>query len=232
MNELQQIYQQLALTDSQLNLLNKFKNLFLEYNKQINLSSIRTADKFDLIHLLDSLLIFKAVKFTSGASVLDVGTGGGLPGIVLAIAFPNNNFTLLDANIKKITFCNYAIETLGLNNIKTLKIRAEQLLISEDKRFDYVISRATAPLSILLELTCNLVKINGQIILYKGKNYLAEQPENSLFVSELGLYHQKTITSILSSDEEINRVFLIYDKKRASKQNYPRSYAQIKTQPL
>lgn len=116
--------------------------LYEEWNAQINVISRKDMEHFYEHHVLHSLAIAKVMEFASMSEVLDVGTGGGFPGVPLAIMFPNARFTLIDSIGKKIKVVNDVIGRLGLTNSKAMQIRAEQL----DGEYDFVVSRAVTTL--------------------------------------------------------------------------------------
>ena len=116
--------------------------LYRDWNAKINVISRKDMDDFYEHHVLHSLSIAKAVSFPAGSTVLDLGTGGGFPGIPLAILFPEVRFTLCDSIGKKIKVAAAVSEALGLENVTTVNARVESL----PDRYDYIVSRAVAPL--------------------------------------------------------------------------------------
>ena len=126
------------LTEKQIEQFNKVGDLYKEWNEQINVVSRKDIDEIYTNHILHSLAIAKVMKFEDGSDVLDVGTGGGLPGIPLAILFPNVNFHLVDSIGKKIKVVQGVANGLGLTNVKAEQKRAEEL----HQHYDFVISRA------------------------------------------------------------------------------------------
>ena len=116
--------------------------LYEEWNAQINVISRKDMENFYEHHVLHSLAIAKVLRFAPMTEVLDVGTGGGFPGVPLAIMFPDARFTLIDSIGKKIKVVNDVIERLGLENSKAMQIRAEQL----EGEYDFVVSRAVTTL--------------------------------------------------------------------------------------
>jgi 16S rRNA (guanine527-N7)-methyltransferase len=147
---LQQVHKILPdLKTEQIDQLLATKELYEIWNQQINVISRKDMDAFYIHHVLHSLSIVTLLKFQPGSRVLDLGTGGGFPGIPLAIVFPDVNFHLVDSIGKKIKVVNEVAEGLQLQNITTQHARVEEV----KGQFDFVVSRAVAPLSELLNWT-------------------------------------------------------------------------------
>ena len=157
---------EIYLTNKQILELEKYYKLLIEYNKNVNLTSITEKEGVYLKHFYDSLTLFKAIDLNKKYSICDIGTGAGFPGIVLKIVFPNLSITLVDSLEKRIKFLNNVIETLELKDIKTIHSRIEELNLKE--KFDIVVSRAVAKINVLLELGCQLPKIDGLFVFMKG----------------------------------------------------------------
>ncbi len=130
------------LKPKQVALFGRLQPLYAEWNEQINVISRKDFPDFYEHHVLHSLAIAKLISFTSGTKILDVGTGGGFPGIPLAIFFPQTQFHLVDSIGKKIKVVNNVIESLGLQNVIAQQIRAEELT----EKYDFVVSRAVTRL--------------------------------------------------------------------------------------
>ena len=134
------------LTDQQKSQFQQLEKLYKDWNEKINVISRKDIDEFYERHVLHSLGIAKIMEFADGTKVLDIGTGGGFPGIPLAILFPNVEFTLVDSIGKKITVVNAVAESLGLKNVKAYHERAEKI---KDK-FHFVVSRAVTQMPVFL----------------------------------------------------------------------------------
>ena len=134
------------LTDQQKSQFQQLETLYKDWNEKINVISRKDIDEFYERHVLHSLGIAKIMEFADGTKVLDIGTGGGFPGIPLAILFPHVEFTLVDSIGKKITVVNAVAESLGLKNVKAYHERAEKI---KDK-FHFVVSRAVTQMPVFL----------------------------------------------------------------------------------
>ena len=158
------------LTNDQIKRFEMLGDLYFEWNQKINVISRKDMDNLYKHHILHSLALLKFYTIANGVDVLDLGTGGGLPGIPLAIMMPEVNFTLIDARKKKIMVVNDIIEKLNMNNVKALHKRAEEC----KSKFDYVTSRAVAPLDKLKTWAFPLIKsknkgtIPNGMFVYKG----------------------------------------------------------------
>ena len=136
------------LSDLQVQQFAALEVLYPEWNAKINLISRKDIENLEEHHLLHSLAIAKVLTFRGGTEILDVGTGGGFPGIPLAILFPECKFTLIDSIGKKVRVAQDIAEKIGLQNTECIQERAEE----EKRRFDFVVSRAVMPLPDLVKL--------------------------------------------------------------------------------
>ena len=142
------------LTEQQIAQFEKLGPLYKEWNEKINVISRKDIEQLYPHHILHALAIPKVVKFRTGSKILDLCTGGGLPGIPLAILYPNVQFTLIDGTRKKIKVVQEIIDAIGLENAEAKHIRAEEL----KDRFDFVVCRAVASLEKLVPWSQRLLK--------------------------------------------------------------------------
>lgn len=161
------------LTDDQIRKFSNLKPLYEYWNKKINVISRKDINELYERHVLHSLAISKIIYFKNGTTILDVGTGGGFPGIPLAIMFPFTNFQLIDSIGKKIKVVNSIISELDLKNVEAINMRVQEI----KKKYDFIISRAVTNLPDFLKWTKNLIShnsihsINNGIIYLKGGDF-------------------------------------------------------------
>ena len=142
-------------TPEQLRQFAALENLYKDWNSKINVISRKDIDSLYEKHVLHSLAIAAVFEFSPGIEILDIGTGGGFPGIPLAIFFPSVRFHLVDSIAKKLKVVNAVAEAAGLKNITTQHIRAEEI---KNRKFDFVVSRAVAPLKDIWKWSKPLLK--------------------------------------------------------------------------
>ncbi len=195
------------LTNDQLDKLNKFYNLLIEWNTKINLTRIVDKESIYLKHFYDSLTITKVVDLRESKTLCDIGTGAGFPGIVLKIVFPNLKITLVDALQKRVKYLNTIIKELELQDIKAIHARGEDL---KDK-FDIVTSRAVANIEKLLTYTMHLVSKDGIMIAMKGNIEQELTEEVSKKISKK--YNIIEINKFLLPKEESNRSLVVIKNK-------------------
>lgn len=157
-----------GLSERQRSQFGKLHGLYAHWNEKINVISRKDIDNLYVNHVLHSLGIAKAVSFLPGAEILDVGTGGGFPGIPLAILFPDTQFHLVDSIGKKITVVSNVADALGLNNVQAEQIRAEQI----KGEYDFIVSRAVTRLKEFYGWVNRKVKRVSIHPLYNGILYL------------------------------------------------------------
>ena len=156
------------LSDLQKEQFSSLKYLYEDWNNKINLISRKDIGNFYIHHLLHSLAIAKLVTFIPGSDILDVGTGGGFPGIPLAILFPSVRFSLLDSIEKKIKVVRAVSTELNLKNVNPLRMRVED----HEAKYDFVISRAVTAFPEFVKLTSKNIKTGGKNKFKNGILYL------------------------------------------------------------
>jgi 16S rRNA (guanine527-N7)-methyltransferase len=156
------------LTDLQKEQFTKLYNVYKEWNDQINVVSRKDFDSFYEKHVLHSLGIAECIEFKEDSDILDVGTGGGFPGIPLAIMYPDSQFMLVDGIGKKIKVVNGVIEALGLKNVTAQQIRAEEI----KHKFDFIVSRAVTQMPLFLTWVRKRIKKQDRNAYPNGLLYL------------------------------------------------------------
>ena len=207
----------------------EYTNLLLEWNKKINLTAITEIKDIILKHYIDSLTISNLIK--NNSTVIDVGTGAGFPGIPLAIFRNDLNITLVDSLNKRIMFLEEVKKKLELNNVKIIHSRAEDL--GKDKnyreKYDISVSRAVAPLRVLIEYLIPFVKVGGQSLCMKGPNIEEEKRDSKKALLELN----STIVKIENIKlKDMDRRIIIINKNNKTNNNYPRKAGTPSKNPL
>lgn len=209
------------LTEEQLNQLEKFYNLLIEWNEKINLTRIVEKKEVYLKHFYDSLTITKVIDLSKEITICDVGSGAGFPGIVLKIVFPNLKITLIDSLLKRIKYLNEIIIQLGLNNIETIHTRAEDYAKNHREEYDVVTARAVANLKVLSELCIPMVKEKGYFISMKANAKEEIEVANSMIQALGG--NIKEICEFILPIEKSNRSLIKIEKQKKTSKKYPRN---------
>lgn len=221
----------IELSDLQLEQFYNYMNIMLEWNKFMNLTGITEPEEVITKHFIDSLTVLD--KIDKSASIIDVGTGAGFPGIPIKIAFPEVKVVLLDSLNKRIKFLNEVIEKLGLKNIETIHGRAEEYGRNKNHRekYDIAIARAVAPLNILLEYLMPFVKINGRCLCMKGSSSEEEIQNSKNAVKILGGELIETEDFYIPNTDIKRRVIQI-NKIKETNNKYPRKAGTPSKEPL
>ena len=197
----------IELTEEQLNKLDSFYHKLIEWNERINLTRITEEQDVYLKHFYDSLTNAKVVDLSTKATLCDVGTGAGFPGIVLKIVYPNLKITLVDSLLKRVNYLNTIITELNLDNIKAIHSRGEDY----KEKFDVVTARAVANIEKLLNFTMHLVNKDGIFVAMKGN---VEEDMTDQVVSKINKkYTLVTINKFLLPIENSNRSLVVIKNK-------------------
>ena len=211
----------IELNEKQVEKFIKFKDILIEWNEKINLTTIVEDDDIIVKHFVDSLTCMKYIKDNS--KVIDIGTGAGFPGIPVRIANESLDITLIDSLNKRIIYLNDLIDRVGFTNIEAIHGRAEEK--SRDKnyreKYDIAIARAVANLRVLSEYVLPFVKVGGKFICMKGPNVDEEIEEAKENIKLLGgkIIEQN---SFLLPGTDMGRTIIVIEKVKNTDKIYPR----------
>ena len=212
----------------------EFHKKVSDFNKHTNILGTKNPDDIFIRHFLDSLSIMKLKEYFApialrDKTILDMGSGGGLPGLLLAIVFRSNSFILVDKNKKKSYFLNKIIKELKLTNTTVINCEAELLARNPNYRqkADYCVARAFANINILLELITPFAKINGNLFFYKSRKVYQEIALTKERMRQLG------VKVILVEETEVPflkefRAIEVLEKVSKTPEKYPRNLSTIK----
>lgn len=208
-----------------------YRDLVLEKNRYLNLTAIKNEAEFDERNIADSLIIRDFHTFQPGEKVIDLGTGAGLPGIPIAICEPDISVTLVDARKKKIVFLKELIQKLHLENADAVSARVEDLAKDQAYRakYDAVVTRAVAPLNVLLEYGVPFLKKDGLLFAYKGPKGDEELKDAQRALKELHTIHTKTYHYSIG-DAALS--IMVFKKRRETPEKYPRAPGVPSKRPL
>ena len=243
----------LECTDEFVEKLDLYATLLVEWNEKMNLTAITEPNDICVKHFLDSLLPFTIIEFEQGAKVIDVGTGAGLPGVVMKLYRPDIELTLLDSLGKRVKFLEHLCEKLGIE-AKYIHSRAEDGArctkeCNNDENmplresFDVAIARAVAGLPVLFEYLLPYVKVGGKLLALKGKAVYDEVKASGQACRLLGGERAQLIDYTLSAGncgkhdaqnptQDNDRVLVLVQKISHTPTKYPRNSAQIAKKPL
>jgi 16S rRNA (guanine527-N7)-methyltransferase len=200
-------------------------NHVVRVNEQLNLTRITEEAQAAHQHFTDAMRLTLYLDLPQGCRVIDVGTGAGFPGVPLKLLRPDIKLTLLDAAGKKMDFVRDTLETMGVE-AQVLCARAEELARTEVREaFDVVLSRAVAPLRMLLELCVPLLRTGGTMAAWKGESFAQELAEAKNALETLGC-ETAGVHAIGPG------ALLLIQKKKPAPEKYPRRFAKIKSNPL
>ena len=221
-------------TDQQVDLIARYRDMLHERNQRVNLTAVRDFDGIERRLILESLRLEPIVRERVGTGqIMDLGSGGGIPGIVLAIAMPDCDFTLLDATGKKVKFQQEVVDGLGLKNVRAVQGRAEELGhdINWRNSFDVVSARAVTSLSALMELGLPFVSMKGWLVLPKGVEI---DEELGIALKAAGKLGGTIVSHEIMSDSgsDVDTRLILVRKAQATPSAYPRRVGLPARSPL
>lgn len=221
------------LSEEQLQQFMDYKDCLLEWNEKMNLTAITDEVQIIQKHFVDCISIGATVPPKENATVIDVGTGAGFPGIPLKIAFPSLKITLLDSLQKRITFLEEVVRRLDLKEVTCVHSRAEEAGKNPDYReqFDYCMSRAVANLPVLAEYCLPFVKQEGWFLSMKGPNVDVEieEAENALAILGGNIIDKKEVDIPFS---DLRHTILLIKKVGQTPKQYPRKAGKVIKNPI
>ena len=204
-----------------------FGQALVEKNRVMNLTAITQPEQVAVQHFADCLTLLKAADF-AGKRVIDVGCGGGFPGVPLAVACPEARLTLLDSLGKRVAWLAQTLPELGIR-AECVTARAEEEALRRFETYDFALSRAVARLNILCELCLPYVKVGGAFLAMKGAAAAQEAAEAAGAMEKLGGRLERAMPFRIGGAEHS---VLVIRKVRHTPAGYPRRYGRIKQKPL
>lgn len=208
----------------------KYAERLNERNAVMNLTAITDPEAVTRLHFLDCAALLKFWNFST-ASVIDVGTGAGFPGIPLKLLSPGMSLTLLDSHGKKVDFLREVRDLLGLEKVHCEKARAEEAALDMGGCFNIAVSRAVARLNVLCELCLPFVHEGGAFIAMKGPDCSEELEEAGRAIQILGGGRPHVEKYTIPGTDIVHSAVII-EKKRPTPPQYPRAFGKIKSSPL
>lgn len=223
----------ITITPEQMAMLETVQAELIAWNEQLNLTAITDPEGIQIRHFLDSLSLATAVDFADGFRVVDVGTGAGFPGLVIAIMYPEATVTLLDSTGKKLKFIDHLIAKLGLTNAHTLHGRAEDVgnLPAHREQYDVVLARAVARLPALLEYCLPLARVGGVFVAMKGTTAYEEVDAASEALRILG-GRIDDVVAVQLPTMTYSHYLIVTSKTKPTPRAYPRKPGIPTREPL
>jgi 16S rRNA (guanine527-N7)-methyltransferase len=201
------------------NNIQKYKDFLQEQNKIHNLTNLDAEEKIYGEYFYESIIPYKEIDFKRYSKILDIGSGSGIPGIVLLLLDKDIKLTIIESNNKKVDFLRKLIIHLGVEADVILQ-RAEEITNEQRESFDLVTSRAVAPLKILLEISVPYCKVNGVIIEPKGTAYQRELVDSKNIIKNLDIFLDNVETFVSLTNHTNNVLF--FKKKNKTDKHFPR----------
>ena len=223
----------IPLTAEQIGQFSVYNEMLLDWNTRMNLTALTAPEDVAVKHIIDSLTAYDAALFDGARTLIDVGTGAGLPGIPLAVYAPHLTVTLLDSLNKRVRFLTEVTAAMGLQNVRCIHARAEEAARTAEHRaaYDIVVSRAVARLPVLLEYTLPFVRVGGTLLALKGRAYAEEQKEARRAAEVLGGGRITARPVHLPGLDDV-RAILTVTKERQTPAAYPRGGGAPTRRPL
>lgn len=220
------------ISNEQLDLFERYYELLISWNEKINLTAITDKQDVYIKHFADSISVLKYIDLAK-KSIIDIGTGGGFPGIPIKIMCPDSKILLLDSLAKRVGFLNEVISSLGLNDISAIHGRAEDIAFEDDHRekYDIAVSRAVANLSTLSEYCLPFVNINGVFISYKSGNIDDELSGADKAINVLG-GKTGSVEKFILPGTDYDRSLVFINKVKKTEKKYPRKAGTPQKKPL
>ena len=221
----------IVISDDQTDAFEKYASLLIEWNEKINLTAITDENDIAIKHFIDSISLLRSVDIKQGASVIDIGTGAGFPGIPLKIMRPDIKLTLLDSLNKRLLFLDEVCDSLGIT-AELIHARAEECSRqpSHREKYDYAVSRAVANLPALCEYCIPYIRVGGSFIAMKGPDGKTELESAEKAVRLLGCAADKTDCFTLPDD--LSRTIICIRKLSPTPSAYPRRGTKINKAPI
>ena len=214
---------QIPLTEEQIAQFAVYNEMLLDWNTRMNLTALTAPNDVAVKHIIDSLTTYDAPLFDAAQTLIDVGTGAGLPGIPLAVYAPHIEVTLMDALAKRVRFLTEVTAAMGLTHTRCIHARAEEAARQKEHRahYDIAVSRAVARMPVLLEYTLPFVRVGGSVLALKGRAYAEEAEEGKHAAQILGGGAIAARPVQLPGLDDV-RAILSVVKERPTPKTYPR----------
>ena len=223
----------LTLTPAQIGQFTVYNDMLVDWNTRMNLTALTAPEDVAVKHIIDSLTAYEPALFGAAHTLIDVGTGAGLPGIPLAVYAPDIRVTLMDALQKRVKFLTEVTAAMGLTNARCIHARAEEAARAQEHRaaYDIAVSRAVARMPVLLEYTLPFVRTGGTALALKGRAYAEEAEEGKRAAQILGggAIHARPVH--LPGLDDV-RAILSVTKERPTPKAYPRRAGQPEQKSL